>query len=105
MYVYVYLHDNLFRIASEIEYNFSDGMYVCMGMGVCIINHTPCVSYLHQPPFKGLMATMVGMTWARAAIFYGSEVGKSFLLEKDVYGPLAQTLPPLVIGVVVQAVR
>jgi len=29
-----------------------------------------------QPPFKGLMATMFGMTWARGAIFYGSDVGK-----------------------------
>eukprot|EP01036_Dinobryon_divergens_P028099 gene28099-36991_t len=58
-----------------------------------------------MPPFKGLVATMFGMTWARAAIFYGSEVGKSFLLERNVYGPLAQTIPPLAIGVVVQAVR
>ena len=48
---------------------------------------------------------MFGMTWARAAIFYGSEVGKCFLLENGVYGPVAQTIPPLVIGVVVQAVR
>lgn len=58
-----------------------------------------------MPPFKGLAATMIGMTWARAAIFYGSDVGKAYLLEKGVHGALAQTLPPLVIGILVQAVR
>jgi hypothetical protein len=33
-----------------------------------------------QPPYRGVMATMLGMTWARGAIFYGSDAGpiKSF---------------------------
>lgn len=57
-----------------------------------------------QPPFKGLVATMFGMTWARGAIFYGSDVGKALLLDAGVYGPISQTLPPLVIGTLVQAV-
>ena len=31
------------------------------------------------PPYKGVVATIFGMTWARAAIFYGSDVGKEAL--------------------------
>ena len=33
------------------------------------------------PPYKGVAATIFGMTWARAAIFYGSDVGKEQLLH------------------------
>ena len=33
------------------------------------------------PPYKGVAATIFGMTWARAAIFYGSDVGKERLLQ------------------------
>ena len=29
-----------------------------------------------QPPYKGVLAVMAGMTWARAAIFWGSDCGK-----------------------------
>lgn len=28
-----------------------------------------------QPPYRGTIATVGGMTWARATIFYGSEYG------------------------------
>jgi hypothetical protein len=28
-----------------------------------------------HPPYKGALATMLGMTWARAFIFFGSENG------------------------------
>lgn len=45
---------------------------------------------------------MFGMTWARAAIFYGSDVGKPFLKDMGLHSTLAQTLPPLVLGTVVQ---
>ena len=34
------------------------------------------VRVLFGPPYRGVAATMFGMTWARAAIFYGSDVGK-----------------------------
>lgn len=55
-----------------------------------------------QPPYRGVVATMAGMTWARAAIFFGSDLGKAFLLENKVYGPLAQAIPPMIIGTLVQ---
>eukprot|EP00978_Attheya_sp_CCMP212_P049583 scaffold685580_cov55-Attheya_sp.AAC.1 len=32
--------------------------------------------YAFAPPYKGMMATILGMTWARAAIFWGSDYGK-----------------------------
>lgn len=58
-----------------------------------------------QPPYKGVVATMFGMTWARAAIFYGSDQGKVFLKSHGVAPSLAQTLPPLIIGTAVQFVN
>lgn len=45
---------------------------------------------------------MLGMTWARAAIFFGSDVGKDYLKSNGVPGAAAQTLPPLLIGTAVQ---
>jgi hypothetical protein len=57
------------------------------------------------PPFKGFAATIIGMGWARGAIFYGSEHGKNVLLQMGVYKPFAQTLPPLVIGIIVQFIN
>lgn len=53
-------------------------------------------------PYRGVAATMFGMTWARGFIFYGSDKGKHWLHEKGVSGPLAQTIPPLVISTFVQ---
>jgi hypothetical protein len=55
-----------------------------------------------QPPYRGVLATMLGMTWARAAIFYGSDVGKDYMIKSGFYGPVAQTVPPLLIGTFVQ---
>lgn len=55
-----------------------------------------------QPPYRGVLATMLGMTWARGAIFYGSDVGKAFLKNSGAPVAVAQTVPPLVIGTLVQ---
>jgi len=54
------------------------------------------------PPYKGVAATIFGMTWARAAIFYGSDVGRERLLAQGWSTPAASTLPPLVISAFVQ---
>eukprot|EP00605_Chrysophyceae_sp_TOSAG23-4_P002936 GSChrysophyteH1.ASY1.ANO1.3232.1 assembled CDS len=53
-------------------------------------------------PYRGVLATMIGMTWARGAIFYGSDLGKHWLRGIGVGPALAQTLPPLVISTFVQ---
>lgn len=58
-----------------------------------------------QPPFRGLAATMFGMTWARAAIFFGSDVGKEYLITNGYNTALAQTLPPFVLGTAVQIIN
>lgn len=42
------------------------------------------------------------MTWARAAIFFGSDVGKLYMKEKGYNAALCQTMPPFVIGTLVQ---
>lgn len=65
------------------------------------------VQYLHAfaPPYKGMFATIVGMTWARAAIFWGSDRGKEILNDQfpDMFHPSLYTLiPPLILGVGVQ---
>jgi hypothetical protein len=57
------------------------------------------------PPYKGVAATMFGMTWARGFIFFGSDVAKDAMKAADVYEPLQHTLGPLIIGTFVQVVN
>mmetsp|Transcript_80303 Transcript_80303/g.240567 ORF Transcript_80303/g.240567 Transcript_80303/m.240567 type:complete len:279 (-) Transcript_80303:314-1150(-) len=57
------------------------------------------------PPYKGVAATIFGMTWARAAIFYFSDHGKEALLRGGFSSALATTLPPVVVSVIVQLVN
>ncbi len=48
---------------------------------------------------------MVGMTWARAAIFFCSDVGKEFMLNNGANHAMAQTIPPFLISTLVQIVN
>lgn len=59
------------------------------------------------PPYKGLIATVAGMTWARAAIFWGSDAGKAFLRQYPDLVPdsVATLLPPLAVSSLVQVVN
>jgi len=57
------------------------------------------------PPYRGVVGTLLGMTWARAAVLCGSEIGKENMIQLGYYGPLAQTIPPLVIGTLVQVIN
>ena len=59
-----------------------------------------------SPPYKGALAVVGGMTWARAAIFYGSELGRPWV--KSVLGDnklLGMALPPLVVSTIVQIIN
>lgn len=59
-----------------------------------------------SPPYKGALATVFGMTWARAAIFYGSDAGRDLL--RNTYGcseQVAIVVPPLVVSTLVQFVN
>ena len=61
--------------------------------------------YALQPPYKGIASTVLGMTWARAAIFWGSDAGKEWLLGHQVPTSVATVLPPLVVSTLVQCVN
>jgi hypothetical protein len=62
--------------------------------------------YAFAPPYKGMVATVFGMTWARAAIFWGSDRGKEYLLQNQICGEtLAMVLPPLVVSSLVQCIN
>ena len=59
----------------------------------------------HTVPYRGVLATMLGMTWARGAIFYFSDAGKSIMKERSYNAFWCQTVPPLVIGTIVQFIN
>ncbi|KAL7547076.1 hypothetical protein ACHAWF_010392 [Thalassiosira exigua] len=61
--------------------------------------------YAFSRPYKGLGATVMGMSWARAAIFYGSDRGKEILQSMGVPNTLATGLPPLIVSTGVQFVN
>ena len=60
-----------------------------------------------QPPYKGVLAVMGGMTWARGAIFWGSDCGRELLGPNGLgFGPVVSTIvPPLIISTFVQFVN
>jgi hypothetical protein len=61
--------------------------------------------YAFSPPYKGLVATVMGMSWARAAIFYGSDRGKEYM-ESMGFSPIsALVFPPLIVSTAVQIVN
>ena len=55
-----------------------------------------------HPPFRGVLATLFGMTWARAAIFFGADIGKDYCKALGMPSAVAQTLPTFLIGSFVQ---
>lgn len=65
---------------------------------------TPYV-YGFLPPYKGMFATVFGMTYARAAIFYFSDVGRQALLQRNYSEATATVAPPLIVSTIVQVVN
>lgn len=62
--------------------------------------------YAFAPPYKGMVGVVLGMTWARAAIFWGSDRGKEYLQQQGVANESVSTiLPPLVMSTFVQCVN
>jgi len=61
--------------------------------------------YAFCPPYKGLLATVAGMSWARAAIFYGSDVGREMLLSRGYDNTTSTLVPPLIVSSSVQVVN
>ncbi|KAL3817575.1 hypothetical protein ACHAXA_010594 [Cyclostephanos tholiformis] len=61
--------------------------------------------FAFSPPYKGMFATVLGMSWARAAIFYGSDRGK-ILLESYGFSPTVSIVfPPLIVSTLVQIIN
>src|SRR6056300_53403 len=58
--------------------------------------------YAFSPPYKGMLATVMGMSWARAAIFYGSDRGKEILQSMGVSNTMSTVLPTLFVSTFVQ---
>jgi hypothetical protein len=61
--------------------------------------------YGFLPPYKGMVATVVGMTYARASIFYFSDAGRELLLQNQCSEATATVAPPLVVGTIVQVIN
>jgi len=60
-------------------------------------------SHAFRPPFPGVLTVVGGMTWARAAIFYGSDSLKGYFTERGIRG--GQVLAPLMSASFVQIVN
>lgn len=62
--------------------------------------------FAFAPPYKGMVATVLGMTWARAAIFWGSDRGRELLKSHyDAPNAIATVVPPLVVSTAVQCIN
>lgn len=61
--------------------------------------------YGFLPPYKGMVATVFGMTWARAAIFWMSDYGRELMLQHGYTEASSTVLPPLVTSTIVQVVN
>lgn len=58
-----------------------------------------------KPPYHGMVAVIGGMSWARGAIFYGSDSLKERLRDEGYDIATATLLPPLLISTFVQIVN
>ena len=77
-----------------------------MNVGSLTVPHalTPYI-YGFLPPYKGMMATVTGMTWARAAIFYFSDYGRELMLKRGYADATATVVPPLLVSTAVQVIN
>jgi len=59
-----------------------------------------------MPPYKGAVATVCGMTYARAAIFYLSDWGHDVMVQQYQYDEVSSTvIPPLLVSTLVQIIN
>jgi hypothetical protein len=82
------------------------GFRVALNMGgVAIPQAVAPYVYGFLPPYKGMFATVFGMTYARAAIFWTSDYGREIMLQKGFSEASATVVPPLIMGTVVQVIN
>jgi hypothetical protein len=58
-----------------------------------------------KPPWRGSVVVIGGMTWARAAIFYGSDAGSRYMKSQGYSQALASTVPCLLMSAFAQTVN
>lgn len=75
--------------------------------GYEVAGSSPLQKYLQamKPPWRGSLVVIGGMTWARAAIFYGSDVGSRHMRQQGYGVGLSSTVPSLIVSVFAQTVN
>mmetsp|Transcript_76491 Transcript_76491/g.219100 ORF Transcript_76491/g.219100 Transcript_76491/m.219100 type:complete len:272 (-) Transcript_76491:412-1227(-) len=75
--------------------------------GYEVAGSSPMQKYLQamKPPWRGSLVVIGGMTWARAAIFYGSDMGSQRMREQGYGTALSSTVPSLTVSVFAQTVN
>lgn len=58
-----------------------------------------------KPPWRGSLVVIGGMTWARAAIFYGSDMGSRYMKKHGYNTGIAATVPSLTVSIFAQTVN
>lgn len=58
-----------------------------------------------KPPYLGMPGVVFGMTWARCAIFYGSDTLRPKLEQAGAPSAVAMALPPMLLSTLVQVVN
>lgn len=58
-----------------------------------------------KPPWRGSLVVIGGMTWARAAIFYGSDTGSRYMKAAGFNAGLSATVPSLLVSIFAQTVN
>ena len=100
-FFFLFLVPALWRSAAIGQSGFNVGTLKAGGMEV----PSTLVPYIRGflPPYKGALATVCGMTYARAAIFYLSDYGHEVLAKDLGYDEVTATVvPPLVVSTIVQ---
>lgn len=58
-----------------------------------------------KPPWRGSAVVIGGMTWARAAIFYGSDMGSRYMRQQGCGTALSSTVPSLLVSCFAQTLN
>ena len=108
----------LWRASAMAQSGFSITAATTIGGGgngtISLIGNTllrrvpPSISpyvYAFAPPYKGMVGVITGMTWARAAIFWGSDFGRDQMRKAGIEDIRATVIPPLVVSTLVQCVN
>lgn len=96
----------LWRSAAIGQSGFEVGTIRALGGLVVVPKSLAPYARGFLPPYKGALATVCGMTYARATIFYLSDYGHEVLTNEAGCDEVVATVaPPLVVGTIVQVLN